>query len=291
MNLKKNEEFRLIDRSLVNTFIRKREREIHKGNCGRVLIIAGSKGMTGAAVLSARAALRAGAGLVRVSVPEELFPIVQVGVPEATCVSRDLPKEFLAEHQAIVIGPGLGEMVEHVELIQKVLSDYAGPVVLDADGLNLLAVHPKVLLNADKRSDQPRLILTPHPGEAARLLSCRTADINGDREAAARTLAFQYGAVTVLKGAGSLVAMPSGTAYINKNGNPGMATGGSGDVLSGVIGALAGQGLPAWAAACCGVYLHGLAGDLAAKALGEYGLIASDLAYYTALAIKKVLED
>ncbi len=291
MNLKKNEEFRLIDRSLVNTFIRKREREIHKGNCGRVLIIAGSKGMTGAAVLSARAALRAGAGLVRVSVPEELFPIVQVGAPEATCVSRDLPEEFLAEHQAIVIGPGLGEMVEHVELIQKVLSDYTGPVVLDADGLNLLAGHPQLALKADKGCNPPRLILTPHPGEAARLLSCKTEDINGDREAAARTLAWQYEAVTVLKGAGSLVAMPSGTAYINKNGNPGMATGGSGDVLSGVIGALAGQGIPTWAAACCGVYLHGLAGDLAAKAVGEYGLIASDLAYYTALAIKKLLEE
>ncbi len=275
----------LITQSYVNTFIKKRERDIHNGKCGKVLIFAGSKGMTGAAVLCARAALRTGAGLVRVSVPEELFPILQIGVPEATCITRERLFEDLMQYSAIAIGPGLGDETRNGNLIKKIIYTTDKPVVIDADGLNLLRDDLEAMRNA-----RAKLIITPHPGEAARLLDRKTAEINRDRLASAKGLAAVTGAVTVLKGAGSVVATPEGKTYINTTGNPGMATGGSGDVLTGVIAALAGQGLDPEAAAAAGVFLHGLAGDLASDRMGEYGLIASDIANMVALAIKSILE-
>lgn len=278
----------LINEAFVNTSIKKRDKELHKGDCGKVLVIAGSKGMAGAAILSARGALRSGAGLVRVSIPEELFPILQVGVPEATCVSRSLPPERLDEYQAIVIGPGLGDDLSNVPLIHTVLKSNCPAMVLDADGLNLLAGN-QALKDAAKHAGE-RLILTPHPGEAARLLGCSCAEINGNRVGSVCSMTEQFGAVTVLKGAGTLVATPNGKTYINTTGNPGMATGGSGDVLSGIIGALAGQGCSCLAAAACGVYIHGFAGDIASKALGEYGMIASDIAAMTGIAIQKITD-
>ena len=275
----------LITKSYVNTFIKKRDRDIHKGDCGKILIYTGSKGMAGAAVLCARAALRTGAGLVRVSVPEELFPILQIGVPEATCLPRERLLEDLMQYTAIVIGPGLGVDAENGVLIKKILRATERPVVLDADGLNLLKGELHVMKEA-----RAKLILTPHPGEAARLLGRTAAEINADRLKSAGELASHTGAVTVLKGAGSVVATPEGKTYINTTGNPGMATGGSGDVLSGMIASLAGQGLDSESAAIAGVYLHGLAGDLARDRMGEYGLIATDIADMAALAIKSVLE-
>ena len=278
----------LINEAFVNTSIKKRDKELHKGDCGKVLVIAGSKGMAGAAILSARGALRSGAGLVRVSIPEELFPILQVGVPEATCVSRSLPPERLGEYQAIVIGPGLGDDLSNVPLIHTVLKSNCPAMVLDADGLNLLAGN-QALKDAAKHAGE-RLILTPHPGEAARLLGCSSAEINGNRVGSVCSMTEQFGAVTVLKGAGTLVATPNGKTYINTTGNPGMATGGSGDVLSGIIGALAGQGCSCLASAACGVYIHGFAGDIASKALGEYGMIASDIAAMTGIAIQKITD-
>lgn len=275
----------LITSAYVNTFIKKRERDIHKGNCGKVLVVAGSKGMAGAAVLCARAALRTGAGLVRVSIPDELFPIVQIGVPEATCITRERIFEDLMQYSVIAVGPGLGVDAENGRMIKKILYMTDKPVVLDADGLNAL----KDELDTMKNS-RAKLIITPHPGEAARLLDQKTSEVNGDRLASARGLAAATGAITVLKGAGSIVATPEGKTYINTTGNPGMATGGSGDVLTGVIAALAGQGLDPEAAAAAGVYLHGLAGDIASDQMGEYGLIASDIANMVALAVKSILE-
>lgn len=279
---------RLIDKAFVNTVIKRRPKDLHKGDCGKVLVIAGSKGMAGAAVLSARGALRSGAGIVRVSVPEELFPIIQVGVPEAICVSRMLPPDELGEYQAIVIGPGLGDEISNVSLIKTVLEGAGKAVVLDADGLNLTA-RSKELQDA-VFALRERLIITPHPGEAARLLDCTTETINSDRMAAVHLLAEKTGSVVVLKGAGTLVATPGQKTYINTTGNPGMATGGSGDVLSGIIGALAGQGISCFEAAAAGVYIHGLAGDMAAENLGEYGIIATDIATMTALALHKTTE-
>lgn len=276
----------LIQQSYVNTFIKKRKRDIHKGDCGRILIIAGSRGMAGAAVLCARAALRAGSGLVRVSIPEELFPIIQIGVPEATCIPREHSMDGLSQYDAIAIGPGLGDDENTGLLVKKILACCSQPIILDADGLNLLNNDPTQM----KRT-KAGLIITPHPGEAARLLKRSTSDINRDRPSSAVELAELTGAVTVLKGAGSIVATPEGKTYINTTGNPGMATGGSGDVLTGVIAALAGQKLNPIAAASAGVYLHGMAGDLAAEQKGEYGLIASDIAEMVALAIRNSLEE
>lgn len=279
---------RLINEAFVNTFIRKRHKDLHKGDCGRVLIIAGCKGMAGAAILSTRGALRSGAGLVRVSVPEELYPIIQVGVPEATCVSRTLPPDKLGNYQAVVIGPGLGDEISNVALIKSVLSENNKAVVLDADGLNLIS-RVSELLEVLKTA-KGRCVITPHPGEAARLLGTTAQTVNENRVESARSLAKKTGAVTVLKGAGTLVATPEKETYINTTGNPGMATGGSGDVLSGIIGGLAGQGLSCFEAAATGVYIHGLAGDLASGALGEYGLIASDIADMTALALQQTIK-
>lgn len=278
----------LINNTFVNTLIKKRPKDLHKGDCGRVLVIAGSKGMAGAAILSARGALRSGAGLVRVSIPEELFPIIQVGVPEATCISRSLSPDQLEQYQAIVIGPGLGDENSNVSLIKMVLEEVYGTVIIDADALNLIAQN-KELQNVMNKSSE-NLIITPHPGEAARLLGCTTNEINRDRVTAVRRLVEQTGAVSVLKGAGTLVATSNQKTYINTTGNSGMATGGSGDVLSGIIAALAGQGLSCFEAAAAGVYIHGLAGDIAAENLGEYGLIATDIATMVALALKKTIK-
>lgn len=257
--------------------------------------------MAGAAVLCARGALRTGAGLVQVSVPKELYPVIHAGVPEATCISRRTSQWNLERCQAVAIGPGLGEAEENLKLITTVLTQCRATVVADADCLNLLARHRNLWLaqgataaDADGAAEgdggfRCQLIVTPHPGEAARLLACSTAQINKDREESARKLARMLSAVVVLKGAPTVVSTPDGKTYTNSTGNPGMATGGSGDVLTGVIASLAGQGLQPLPAACCGVYLHGLAGDLGAQRWGEYGLMASDLADFMALAIERTL--
>ena len=441
----------MITEKTVKNRIGRRNKEIHKGDCGRILIAAGSWGMAGAAILAARSALRAGAGLVRLAIPEALFPIVQVGVPEATCIERNLSNLDLAAYDAICAGPGLGEGEESIALITKLLEEYEKTLVIDADGLNVIAHQDlfPLLLRRQERFPM-RTILTPHMGEAKRLLgdawtdtfakekSCEQENANtstsqpiqagrgmasgkqpgaavsdaevqqsascveqtagqaiaevslpqrrteatvkqtaaddlpqrgclspGSQEAAAAhvqqegalastdrkdasalqdlndgavrlrivdALAAKTGAIVVLKGAGTLVAAPGIQAYTNTTGNPGMATGGSGDVLSGIITGLAGQRqqtaahvqnsesadtkgcanaacsntspntdvtaevqsaqglsrISAWDAAICGVYIHGLAGDLAAQELGEYGVTAKDLAQYTAYALKRI---
>lgn len=279
------EQICLIDKDYVNTHIKKRDRDLHKGSCGKVLIIAGSKGMAGAAVLCARGALRSGAGLVRISAPEEIYPILQISVPEATCVSRNFSEADLEEYQAIVVGPGLGgeDSAEKSELFEKLLN-YTGALVADADGLNFLSRHPEL-----KGRFRGNLILTPHPGEAGRLLGQGASEVNSDRVGSARRLAEEWQATAVLKGPGTIVAAAFAPAYSNTTGNPGMATGGCGDVLAGMIGSLCAQGFSAETAAAAGVYLHGLAGDLAANALGEYGMTAADVAAMAALALKETI--
>ncbi|WP_037372483.1 NAD(P)H-hydrate dehydratase, partial [Anaerovorax odorimutans] len=283
--MKRFENYSLITKESVNTFIKKRKKEIHKGNLGHVLIMAGSKGMTGAAILSARGALRAGAGLVTVAIDEELFPIVQVGIPEAICISRENLKDNLAKYDAVAAGPGLGDDEKNVNLIKTILKEHKGVFVLDADGLNIFS---RMNIVGTLKESKAKLIITPHPGEASRLLGKSTVKINEDRLASAIELTEVTGAVAVLKGAGTVVATPEGKTYINITGNPGMATGGSGDVLTGVIAALGGQGLDPEVAAKVGVFLHGMAGDMAAESIGEYGLIASDIANMISYAIKEV---
>ena len=271
----------IITKEFVQTIIEKRDREIHKGNCGRVLIVAGSEGMVGAAILCARAALRTGSGLVQVAIPKGLFPIVQVGVPEATCVDRDFRKIDLGVYAAVAVGPGLGQSEESIEVVKFLLENFDGPMVLDADGLNVVA-HNNLF---DILRKKENVIITPHLGEAKRLLG----EADEEREKIAKALCKKTGAISVLKGHGTVVATGDEKTYINTTGNPGMATAGSGDVLTGMIVSLLGQKKTASEAALCGVFLHGMAGDLAAEIVGEYGLIAQDIAYYAAIALKEII--
>lgn len=250
------------------------------------MVLAGSKGMAGAAILCGAGAFRAGAGLVRICIEESQFSAIHGGLPEATCVARFTDMGGPDKYTAAVIGPGLGVDEKNGLLIKEILRNFQGTAVLDADGLNLLAMDESLIAKTGGR-----LILTPHPGEAGRLLSCSAKEINRDRTGSALRLAEKYGATAVLKGAQTVVATPCGETYINTTGNPGMATGGSGDVLAGIISALAGQGLRPLQAAAAGVYIHGLAGDMAAEKTGEYGLLASDIAGHTGPAIKAILTE
>lgn len=258
--------------------------DTHKGSFGHVLIVAGSQGKTGAAALVGLGALRAGAGLVTIaSRPESLGAILGHG-PELMGVElslggalepSDLPALLRAAEgkDAVVLGPGIARGDQTKALIAALVQELALPLVLDADGLNALDGHPEVL-----RGARARVLLTPHPGEMSRLLLRPTSEIQADRISAARELATRSSAVVALKGARTVVARPDdGAVFVNPTGNPGMATGGTGDVLAGLCGALLAQGLSPTDAAVAGVYVHGLAGDLAAKRTGEMGLVASDL--------------
>lgn len=281
----------LIDLGYVNTIIRERPCEIHKGQCGRVLIIAGSKGMAGAAVLAAGGALRSGAGLVRLAVPEELFIILQTAVPQATCmsISQELSPRSLDIFGAIAIGPGIGVDEENYIRIKKILSGFMKPVVLDADGLNTMCRFDRRLESLRKRKG--KTILTPHEGEADRLLKALGRDSvkSMGRREAAETIAGETGAVVLLKGSKTLVTMEGFGTYINTTGNPGMATGGSGDVLTGVIAALAGYGISAFDAARSGAFIHGMAGDIAAERLGQWGMTSVDIEEALPAAFKKIV--
>jgi NAD(P)H-hydrate epimerase len=261
-----------------------REPGSHKGDYGHALIVAGSPGKAGAAILAARAAVRAGAGLVTVGVPEPIVQTVDLGSIESMTLglpagaSGQIADEAVgtvldaAEGMSVLaLGPGLGQEAETQAAIRRLVLDCPLPVVIDADGLNAFAGHA-----GDLTSRRAETVLTPHPGELGRLLGVSTAQIQEDRVAAARGAAEETGAIVVLKGHLSLIA--SGTAvFVNPTGNPGMATGGSGDVLTGLIAGLIAQGLDALDATMLAVYVHGLAGDLAAGRLGEIALAAGDL--------------
>jgi len=277
----------LINLEYVNTVIKERPRDIHKGDCGRVLVIAGSVGMAGAAMLCARGALRSGAGLVRISASEELYPILQVGVPEATCVSRDISRLDYMAADAIAIGPGLGDDDSNGEIIRTILENYKKTVVLDADGINTIV---RADLGQALMNTEAKVIMTPHPGEAKRFLEYFGLDVNTEnREKTVDDLVVCSNAVCILKGRRTLVAALHEKSYINTTGNPGMATGGSGDVLTGIIAALAGQGLDPVDAARAGVFIHGMAGDISAQLMGETGMTAIDIANNTALAFKQIV--
>lgn len=275
-----------------------RRADSHKGTYGHVLVVAGSRGMAGAGRLAAEAALRAGAGLVTLAMPGSLLDQATGGLPD--CLTLPLPEgpdgrwaagtatvllEAARKADALVIGPGIGQGdTVRFELVQLFsgLAESRVPAVLDADALNLLAkLGPSVL----PTGLQPGTwVLTPHPGEMARLLGRETQAIQNDRPGAARAAVAAYRQVVVLKGAHTLVTSPAGRLWFNPTGNPGMATGGMGDVLAGMIGSYLAQGLSAEMAACLGVYLHGLAGDLAAEACGETAVIASDIVNYLGVA-------
>ncbi len=258
---------------LVPQALPSRARDSHKGRYGHVLAIGGDLGAGGAVRMCGEAAARVGAGLVSIATREANVGAILAARPELMPHGVHVPRNLealLARASVLALGPGLGQDDWGQGLWQAAL-DAGKPTVLDADGLNLLALRARAL--------PEQIVMTPHPGEAARLLETTTADVQADRFAAARGMARGYGAVVVLKGSGSLVADPEGRVAACPWGNPGMASGGTGDVLTGVIAGLLAQGLTPWEAACLGVGLHARAGDLAARA-GERGMLASDLFPY-----------
>lgn len=270
-----------------------RRADAHKGDFGRVQVIAGSRGMVGAACLTASAALRAGAGLVKLAVPECVWDIAAVKV---TCVmTQGLPNtsegtfaetafdpllELVQWADVVALGPGLGRTDETGRLVRRLIEETDLPLVVDADGLFHLTSSLPVL-----GARKSQTVVTPHPGEMARLLGSDVASVQAGRTRTAREFARKYGTVCVLKGAGTVVSNGRDT-YVNTTGNPGMASGGTGDVLTGVIAGLIGQKLTPFDAAVLGVYLHGLAGDLAAETFGSHGLTATDVLNSLAAAFR-----
>lgn len=256
-----------------------RSPDSHKGNYGRILIIAGSRGYTGAPCLAARGALRCGAGLVTLVVPKSVYSVVAGKMDEA--MVSPLPsaqgklsffacrmiKKQLSKADVVLLGPGLGQSYGVYSVVSWILKNFPGPIILDADGINVLSGHMDIL-----RGRTAPTILTPHPGEFVRL----GGQLSKGRTSAAVDFAKDTGCVLVLKGHNTVIT--DGTQlYCNPTGNPGMAVGGSGDVLAGMIAALLGQGLSAIEAAACGAWIHGAAGDICAKELGQYGMLPTDM--------------
>ena len=255
----------------------------HKGTYGHLAVIAGSPGRGGAAVMCARGAIRTGAGLVTVMTDAETAKLVHAGSIESMTYSGDDLAAFLDKKSAVLIGPGLADDEASYTRVRELIASIDLPAIIDASALNAFASRANEL-NPHKR---PRVI-TPHPGELARLLGRTTKEINDDRISAAREAARITNCVAVLKGFQTLIADPEGQVRVNPTGNPGMASGGMGDVLAGIIGALLAREVDPFEAAFCGVYLHGLAGDILKDELGDTGLAATDLAERVPLAIQRL---
>jgi len=278
-----------LDQATVAGLLPERALESHKGSYGHLLAVAGSRGKSGAAVLVARAALRCGVGLLTVATPASIQGVITIqqdemmteGLAEtgdAVLDSSAAPQviELLRTRNALAAGPGLGTAAETCSAITALVRGRSAPTVLDADGLNALGTLTKESRRILEAGGQP-LVLTPHPGEAARLLGCTPQEIQNDRIEAVKHLVDMTGATVVLKGHRTLIAGPNGRISINSTGNPGMATGGSGDVLTGALGAFLARGLSAWDASRLAVFLHGFAGDAAAARIGEESLIAGEI--------------
>ena len=273
-----------------------RERSSHKGDFGHVFILAGSQRYMGAACLCSQSAMRSGAGLVTLGVPRGLHSVASLKLTEVMALplaqtsqytlaekSFAAIKVFLKKADCLLIGPGLSRNPATQRLIRRVLAVCDKPVCLDADAIIALAGHLGILKKLKNIS-----VLTPHPGEMAQLLGISVEDVQKNRKKVAKDFALSYNTVLVLKGHQTIVASPEGKAYINNTGNPGMATAGSGDVLAGMLAAFLGQGMPAYQAACSAVYIHGLAGDMAASDKTETSLIASDIIEYLPKAFKRI---
>lgn len=268
-----------INREYAAGVLRRRNPEMHKGDAGHILIAAGSAGMTGAAVLSALGAFRAGAGLVYMYVPSEIFHILQIRVPEVICLDRKEKTDY-GRYEAVVFGPGLRTGEDTRDLLSDILADYKGSLLIDADGLNVIA---KYDMYDEIESSSASIVYTPHEGEASRHVGGE-----GSRIERAERLTGKLRGVTVLKGSRTIVADGERMMF-NTSGNPGMAKAGSGDVLSGIAGALLGQGYDPFEAAACSVYIHGLAGDMAASERGQWGIMATDIADKASEAIKYII--
>ncbi len=278
-----------LEKKDVSLLIPERQKHSHKGDYGHILIIAGSRGKTGAAFMCAKSCLRAGAGLVTIGVPESLMDVFQSrAVEEMTFVlpdrgdgtlsasaSRKILEFLSAKADALAIGPGMSNTNDVKKIVSEIVLNSTKPVVLDADAVNALSGNKAILKNA-----KAPLILTPHSGEMARLLNKtgrEISDIEKNRIETALSFSRETGTYLVLKGVPTIISEPEGKAYINSTGNSGMATGGSGDVLTGMIASFLGQGLSPLDASILGVFMHGYAGDIAALKKGEHSLIASDI--------------
>ncbi|MCD6319023.1 NAD(P)H-hydrate dehydratase [Candidatus Aerophobetes bacterium] len=266
-----------------NLFFRKPSS--HKGSFGHLLVIAGSRGMTGAGALASLAALRVGAGLVTLGIPCSLNPILEMKLTEVmtlplpeteegTLSLKALDKicQFARRCKALVLGPGLSTQEETKELVKKIMVSLKIPLVLDADGITALAENTKLIAQYPAP-----LIITPHPGELSRLLSISIPEVQKDRIFSSKILAEKTGKIAILKGARTVITDEQGNSWVNSTGNPGMASGGSGDVLSGILGGFLVQGMGPLMAAKIGVYLHGLSADLVVKEKGQLSLIAGDI--------------
>lgn len=272
-------ERKVLDRDDILRILPNRPAHAHKGNFGKILMLCGSRGYTGAAALAAMGALRAGAGLVYLGVPNEIYSIMAVKLTEP--IVFPLPDQdgmlseaavkslaaILPRMDTVLIGPGLGKSSGTLAVVRHILENFAGPVVLDADGINVLKAHKDIL-----RGRTSVTILTPHEGEFKRL----GGDLSVDRISAAVKLALDLQVITVLKGHETVIT-DGVNCYVNNTGNPGMAVGGSGDVLAGILSALLAQGIEPLRAAACAVWLHGAAGDLCATQIGQYGMLPSDM--------------
>ncbi len=288
----------LLDPEDIRSRLPRRKLDAHKTNCGKVVVFAGSVGMTGAATLTAISSLQVGAGLTKLAIPVSLNPILEQKLTEVMTVplaetkeqsislkAKDQIGDLLKWADVLAVGPGLSTNAETVEFVKWLLTSIKKPMVIDADGLNALVKSPELI-----QKYPAELIITPHPGELARLIELSISEIQQDRLNVIRKFAQKWGKVIVLKGGPSVIAAPNGDLFINSTGNPGMATGGSGDVLTGMIAGLLAQKLTALDAALVGVFLHGLAGDLAAEDLSQMGMIAGDINYYVPGAIKELIE-
>lgn len=288
-SLLSTEKIYLTEPSDLQHWLKGRNKFSHKNNFGHSFLLAGSKGKCGAALLSAKACLRSGAGLVTVRLPQSCVLSMQSSLPEAM-VSEDDGKEYNEvpiyplNYSAVAAGPGLGTAKETGNVLKRMLQDYKGPLVLDADAINLLAENKTWLSFLP-----PETILTPHLGEFKRLAGEENDPFK--RLSIQRELSRKYHIIIVLKGRYTLISLPDGTVVINPTGNPGMSTAGSGDVLTGIITAFRSQGYSALASAVCGVYLHGFSGDMAAEKQGETGLIATDLIEQIPSALKKIMQE
>lgn len=259
----------------IKTWLGDRPRDAHKGLFGHILMIGGDEGMGGAMRLSAEAALRIGAGLVTVITHPTHANMITATCPEIICYGLSSPHDSILSTQlrratSILLGPGLGQSLWSHHWFEYILSQTDHPMILDADGLNLLS-------QQDRRYFKSNWILTPHPKEAARLLQTDTDIIQQDRIHAIQAIQQQYGGIVLLKGFESLVYTEHETLYTNHTGNPGMASAGMGDVLSGIIAGLHAQGCSLFQSACAGAFIHGYAGDKLSKQYGERGILASDI--------------
>ena len=273
------------DRLLFNKAVFNRPDDSNKGTLGSLLCICGSYGMAGAAIMAGKAALRCGIGLLKIAVPKSIYPVCATNILESvyypieetsngviSSKNTDFLLEMCEKSSAVLIGCGLSVCDDTKNLVQSVITNCEKPLVIDADALNCICNKPEILKNLKAPA-----IITPHPGEMARLLHSTPKTVNSNRENTAIDFAKKFGVVTVLKGAGTIIASPDGEVYINHTGNSGMATGGSGDVLSGIIGSLLAQGASPINAAAAGVFLHGTIGDLAAEKLGKISMLPTDM--------------